>query len=544
MLRYSDGEKQRELSNESQDHEITTRILRENEAARFPITFAASSSGREPDRSQLELAYADIKRYNRSATYPITCLILLRWDRWFRNSMASVRWVGKFEELGVEVNTVERWIDFSQITDKMLFFLEQAAAEKVSQDISDHVIRNQKACLRDGYYPYQISKRYQRRVITKEKRYLEWTPSSENLRQAGIAIANGAGITEAYYLTGGEEVHGHIDSFSDNLRNRRFQAKYNEFDLDFPPLWNHYDWQKMQRRLLTFTKSAKGQRNLEENYLKDIIYGGPCNQRASTSPVKKKRNGKLIKTYNYYICACKPLRHYRFRREEVHERLTLMLAELTLVADKQKRLAVKAKKRASKQTGGLKKELRKKTAELKDAETMVSASLKAFLRGHITLAEKSQLVDEVENLRADVAKTKELIQRQGEILEKVLLSIKGIGAVLSRVDSKLQLRDFLRMAFPEGLEYVPEIRTFRAIRMNVALSTIDTMSASYRLLKVGAAANATAPLEPTGAAEDNSAAPGGFEPSGSWVEDPGKVELTVKSDLVAFHRYCDKYAVA
>lgn len=535
MVRYSDGEKQSELSNESQDDNTTRGVLRQVPEAQFPFTFSSAHTGTDPDRWQLEDALKKIKAYNRRSARPITCLILWRWDRWFRNSFASVDWVGRFNEIGVEVNTVERWIDFDQVTDKMLFFLEQAAAEKVSKDISDHTKRNQVACLERGYYPYRTSKRYQRKINDDLGRRIKWLPAAEILRVAGVEISHGAGINQAWQANGGRAVLGPIQSFRDSLGNERYQGRVAGVKLNFAPLWEEYDWVRLQKELRTRRVLTKNLKSLSDSFLRGIVYGSPCNVTATSSTVK---NGSGKKT-SYYVCKCKGVTHYRFRRNEVDEDLRNMVKELTYKAVSQLRLSNKAKKRMQQQTANLRSELKRKKNELIEAEDLVKKSVKFLLQGAITTKEKQDLEADVLRLTAHVTETQMLLDRQGEVLQHVLQSIAGIGAVLSKVESNLQLRDFVQMAFPEGLQYIPEKRIFRATRMNAALSTTDAGSVSYSLIQIGAAANATTPITTESVSTEISANANTPVKGGK----PGD-NRTAKEDIIALRAYCFKYQIS
>lgn len=538
MLRYSDGEKQRVLSNESQDEEITKGVLYENPSAKFHFTFASAHSGTDPDRNQLEDAFKKLKAFNRRAPRPVTCLILWRWDRWFRNAFSSVRWVERFRSIGVEVNTVERWINFDHDTDKMLFFLEQSAAEKVSNDISAHTKRSQAACLRRGYMPHRISRRYQDRIETPAGKKIVWLPAADNLRKAGIAVIAGSGIKEAWLANGGREVLGALQTFRDQLSNEHNQARRGEHRLDFAPLWLEADYIRLQKRLRGMKVLTKNLKSLSDNFMRRLLFGSPCNAPATSSPV---RNGSGKKTH-YYVCNCKGLTHYRFRRDEVHGRLREMIKELSYNAVGQLRLSRKAEKRSKEQVKNLKSELARKKRALTDAEKMSKEAVKALLRKEITFKEKQEISDEVLKLQAEIVETEGMVKRHGEILSHVLQSIAGIGAVISTVESNLQLRDFIRMAFPEGLQYLPESRTFRAPRTNAALSTIDANSASYSLLKIGVAAETTTPkaLIQQKQSESKMLA----EADTPVLGERPVNNRTVKEDIVALRAYCEKYQIA
>lgn len=536
MDRYSDGAKQSELSNESQHDRIVRGVKRKVPNAVFAFRFATAHTGRDPDREQLMEAHRKIKNYNRRDTHPVTCLILLRWDRWFRNAMAAVEWVNRFKEIGVEVNTVERWIEFDKMTDLMIFFLEQAASQKVSDDISDHTIRNQEACLKSGYYPYRTSTRYQKKVKDELGRRVEWLPASENLRRAGVAITQGSGITEAWLANGGREVLGAKQTFRDALANKRYQSiGPNGEQLNFAPLWDSWVWEALQKRLRSMKVLTKNQQSLSKNYLRGIVYGAPCYKVSTSSSV---RNGSG-KRSNYLICNCKGITHYRFRRDEVDQDFRAMLGEITATSITQLRLSKKAEKRSKQNTAILRADLKREKAKLAEAKDLAKKSVKFLLLGQITPKEKQEIANDVVSADAKVAHIEMLLNRQGEILSNVLQGIAGLGAVLAGVESNLQLRDFARMAFPKGLQYIPEKRIFRTTTMNAALSTIAMQSNSYKKLKIGAAALATTPSDPT-VSKPNV---GQIAPAPVMGGKPDD-SRTLKAHMTAFHAYCAKYNIA
>jgi hypothetical protein len=216
-----------------------------------------------------------------------------------------------------------------------------------------------------------------------------------------------------------------------------------------------------------------------------------------------------------------------------------MVKELTYKAVSQLRLSNKAKKRMQQQTANLRSELKRKKNELIEAEDLVKKSVKFLLQGAITAKEKQDLEADVLRLTAHVTETQMLLDRQGEVLQHVLQSIAGIGAVLSKVESNLQLRDFVQMAFPEGLQYIPEKRIFRSTRMNAALSTTDAGSVSYSLIQIGAAANATTPITTESVSTEMSANANTPVKGGK----PGD-NRTAKEDIIALRAYCFKYQIS
>ena len=485
MVRYSDGQNQRELSNESQLDAIGSAINRAGHNPYVPFSVRAAHSGRDPNRAQLKEALDRIKAYNRNATQPITLLLLSKWDRWFRNAMASVEWVNRFKEIGVEVNTIDRWCFYTSANDLIMFFIEQCTAQNFSDDLSKHTIRNQEACIKRGYIPYQVRRRYLERHINKDNRWLSWKPASDNLRKAGQMILLGSGLNAAYQATGGREVHGAYQSFRDSLADEKMQARHKGYDLDYKPLWPEYEWQDLQRILSRGKVVTSKTRSLMDAYLRDILIGGPCNSRATSSTPKTK--AKKIKG-KYYTCRCKGCaRHYRFKRDQVHEDFKAMLKEICLTANRQASLSKKAVKRSEDQLKNLKKSKARLEKQVKQGQEMKDNARRLLIQGVISAADRDATENETRVAEAELARVTDQINRYGEILNRVLDSIRDIGKFLHNFDNPLQLRDFTRVLFPDGLKYDAEKRLFRTTSINAAYSVIAEKSVSYNRIKFGEA---------------------------------------------------------
>ena len=528
LMRYSDGQKQSDQSNESQLAEIKRSINFAGVDPYIPFVVQAAHTGRDRHRKQLQDAYNQIKRYNRTARRPITLLLMLKWDRWFRNALASVEWVIKFQDIGVMVNSALEWVKYGTGKDLLQFFIHQSMAQDYSDSLSEHTIRNQQGCLRRGYYPYQTVSYLTRERDHQGLKQNVWLSTVENLRQAAKMIIHGSTIQSAYDATGGYEVHKHYNTFCENIKKEVLQARYKEYKLNFEPLLPESDWVKLQRILKKKKVITRKEKSLADAYLCGILRGSPCNGRASRDTHKKKNSkGQVTSVHKYYNCTCKVdgrrVNHYRFRREEVNQNFREMLLEIGLRANREKQISAKARKRSEDQLKELKAEQRRLKKQLAEYDQMQDNARKLLLMGQITVQDRDKTESEARQIAVQLEDLESQISNYGKILNEVIEQVRNIGTFLSNTNDYLQLRDFTKMLFPDGLWYDSVKKQFRTTSMNAAYCLIDGESVSYNKIKLGVTTD-----------EADTPAMGGRP----------EYNRTPQSDLELFKAYCYKYNVA
>lgn len=528
LVRYSDGQKQSDLSNKSQLCEITRRIELEGHGANIPFYVQAAHTGRDRNRKQLEDAYNKIKRHNRTARRPVTLLLMLKWDRWFRNALASVEWVIKFQDIGVMVNSATEWVSYGTGKDLLQFFIHQSMAQDYSDSLSDHTIRNQKACLRRGYNPYQTGRYFTRIRDHQGLKQNAWSDFAPKLKQAGELIATGSTIINAYGSTGGRDVHGSIQAFTDTIKNEKLQARFKGYKMNYPPLWSEAVWLKIQDQLKAKRVLTRKEKALQDAYLCGILRGDPCNGRASRdTQYKRNKKRQIISRHPYYICTCKAdgkrVNHYRYRRAEVNADFKEMLKEIGLSANRQKQLSVKARDRSEKQLKELKAEQKRLQKLQAEYDQMQNEARRLLLKGIITPKDKEDTEREARQIAVQLDDVSDQIDRYGQILESVLKDVANVGTFLYETSDYLQIRDFTKMLFPDGLWYDAKKRAFHTTSMNAAFCLIDVESVSYSRIKLGCPLN-----------EVDTPAMGGR---------PG-YNRTPQSDLQLYRAYCYKYNIA
>lgn len=522
--RYSDGAKQSDFSNVSQRDELEQEVKLNCSHYNFPFESETAHSGRDWDRKQLEDLLDSIKRYNRRNSFPITLVLFHRWDRFFREAIAAVSWVHRFREIGVEINAAKQWVNFDEHTDLYRLFIELLGAEKVSRDIGEHTIRRQKAKLRRGLYPYQLSKRYYYFEQVGEDKYVRFHPARKNLGDSMRAIIRANGELEAAHeMTGGVDVHGPYSTWRDQLVNVFHQARYKEYELHFDPIVSESEWRTLQGILSKRKVVSAKNRRIYNNPLNGLIRIAPCGGSLSNSPVTKKLSNGKKKTYNYSICACKPVRHFRMKQEEMLSHFHDMLSEISITAEKRVEVEKAIKRQLDSELKGLRQEERKLRKELQRAQLVEQNAAVARFAGEAGADEVKIAMDYAANVKADFDQNQRALAEAQELAKTAVDTLDDVKALIVQGADPFQTRDFIRMAFPEGLIFHPKNRIFTTVRINHALDKVVSESNGYGKIKFG----------PTSMLEAGPARGGRPE-----------LSRTIQSktrDLILYNRYRAKY---
>lgn len=474
--RYS-SRSQNESSNDSQIKQCMDWYLSQVPSGQVFKIYTDQHTGTAPRRDQIDTIRRELKHENAKSSQPVTLLLWFDWDRWYREAISSVTEVGKFRDIGVEVNTMSRWCDYKDMNSLMMFLLEQGRTQSVSNDISKHTKRVNKQWQHKGYYPYVTSQRFMGRDNTGSERRNFWLPNADNLRQVGIDVANGMTIRAAIARNGGNAVLGDEESVREQLEKEINMARKGEFTYNFPPLWTESVWQKLQSRSKNKPQSTQ-QKSLSKYFGRGVLIS-PVDFGALTSDPAK--SGK----HAYYTRSVDGVCHCRYRVPEVNETLKKLVAELTFTANKQERLTKKAIQRSKDEKQHLVSKSRQLTKQLVEAEAMKKNAVILQAKGQFTADDRKTIENEYLKCKVELEQVNDLIKRHGEILETVLVDLQRIGVVLQEKANGLMLHHFLKTTFPDGLLYCPKSSTLRTSSMNAAFSLLGSQSVSSSLIKFG-----------------------------------------------------------
>lgn len=483
--RYS-SEGQDPMSNEIQDRKITEFLTRNAPEAEVLMTWEDVDSAWSGTRRQLEEIHARLKRHNAKSRRRITLLLLLNWNRFFRNMKLASRWILRFEEIGVQINTVERWLDPDNPEDQIMRAFELYQAQKYSDQVSANICRGIEERHRRGVYCHNIPKRFLQRVYYDIRRYTikAVEPAFSASRAAGLQVIAGVPYSKAYRLHGGREVLGPLSTWWAMLGKELAKGEYKGKRMDMPAMFTPPEWAGLQAIRAgnlpdapTLTKDTDFDTFLTHGVLRCAKCGGLL-----TTSRPKSRNGTY---HHYHVCGHEYPRHYRLRAGEVTAEALTMLDELSLSAEAQaavtaetKRLAEADRKQAQANLNGLKKELAKLTQGFESA-TLKNA-MGDFSDAQLRVVEKAYL-----DKQAEVARAEDVVSGYADILAIALASLNDLGTLIKGSGQSEQTNAFLAMLFPDGLFFEAETGIFRTSSMNAAFTRNGWGSGDYDKIKLG-----------------------------------------------------------
>ena len=494
--RYS-SDSQDPISNEIQQRIITEFLHQHAPAAKVLMTWEDVDSAWTGTRRQLIEIFDTVKRHNRRSSKRVTLLLLMNWNRFFRNMKEANRWIGKFEEIGVMVNTVERWFDPENPEEQIMRAFELYQAQKYSDALSDNIRRGHDEKLTRGIYCHRLPTLFLRRDYYDVRRYTieRVEPAFSACQGAGRQVIAGVPYAKAHRLAGGRAVLGPLSTWWELLGKPLAKGEYKGQRMDMPALFTPSEWDQIQairqgnsaRIDTTSTKDVDYEHYVTHGCLRCCKCGGLL-----TTSRPRSRNGSF---HHYQVCHHHNPRHYRIRAGAVTAAAYDMISELSLSANAQaavlaetKRLAATDRRAAEKNLRGLRKEL---DALTKGYET---ATLKNAM-GQFSDAQLQVVEKHYRAKAAAVAQAETVVEHCDEILRVALASLNDIGTLVKGQQDPAQTNSFLAMLFPDGLFFDRDSSIFRTTSMNAAFTRTGWGSMDYSRIKIGGAPFMDAPPE-------------------------------------------------
>jgi len=520
--RYS-SEGQDPISNEIQDRLLTEFREKEAPGSRVARTWEDVGSAWSGVRGQLYEIYDELKRHNSRNGKKITLLLLLNWKRFFRNMKRARQWIGKFEEIGVEVNTVERWIDHENPEEQVMLAFELYQAQKQSDQLSSNIKNGQKERLARKVYCHNMPRRFYRRNYYEQRRYTiepiepAFSASKAACRQI---LYQGVPYSRAHEINGGEEVLGPLTTWRQMIEKPLAACLYRGEKMNMPEMVTVEEHHML---VALFDQNKMRPDVRKTNYdlypAHGVLRCAKCLGLTTTSRPKS-YNGTYIE---YHVCHHANPRHYRVQAGKVNVAAYEMVEELTLNAKTTAAVIEETKKIAKKDKAKATTNLKRLEKELKGIkEGYENATLKNAM-GSFTDDQLKMVERHYHKKIAEVEEARTVVTHYAEILTQALVSINDIGAMIRGTLEPQQFNDFLKMTFPDGLVFDKESGIFRTSSMNAAFTRTGWQSGSYHRIKIGdALLSSTPPVV--------------------WRQTlPVR---TIASDLKLVHAYTNKYKTA
>lgn len=423
--------------------------------------------------------YNKLRDHNRKRVYKVTLFLLLDWTRWYRNVEDAWQSILDFKKIGVEINTVQRWIDFSDPHAKAMLGMELAYAEASSKATGKHVKRCLDHRVKSGKFTLPRPPKFWKRVWNESRtaytieKTLVWKP----YRAAVVNVMSGLGIRESFLRCGGRSVlKTGEDAFSQMLRNRLLIGEFQGHPVDVPALLSASEFATLQKSLNNRKPMSASEISRAAFYLKPSILCPLCHSRLTSDPAK---SGK----HCYYTCFQDSPRHFRVPIKLVHDHWNQALKELTLSADSTRRLNKLAHQRTREDRRAAMLEVNRVKEQLNEFSAIEDGALFKYSAGKISESAYNRVLERGRDLSGQLADAKMAVEQHAERLQLVLQSLQGISLLIAEKSTPAQMSDFVRMMFPDGIAFDRKNKVFRTNKPNQVFGILFGKSVSYTKIK-------------------------------------------------------------
>ena len=442
------------------------------------------------ENPELNAIYDDLKRRNGRAGLKskVTLLVLLNWTRFFRNALAAMHYIYIFRQIGVEINTIQNWIDHDDPNSVLPLLIALYQAEQYSRDLQRQIRNGNAERLEQGVYCHNISRQIYRRVYYAHRRYHHEPnePAFSQTRASYLAIMDGGmGLIASWNFYGGREVLGAYQTWRDRPKGELSEGKYRGKPVNVPALLTPEERARFNSivHLNEQTKSTPDER-LERCHGLGAVRCPTCGKMMTYS---NPTNGSGV-SKPYMVCAAENPRHYRVDNVAVNGALRRNLVHITATHDKRHQLANRLVKRTRAEREKAKLEMRsleRTVAKLKGAvdNATLSHAMGDYTDQQLQLVQDAygKKLNELDAARLD-------LDYHEEILAQALVELNDIGTLLRDHATGAEINAFWRMLCPDGLVFDPETSTFRTGQLNSAYEKIISEPMSYNQIKLGDAA--------------------------------------------------------
>lgn len=494
--------------------EAQLRLNQEGMTTRFPKSVcvkeftdvATATSSKRPGLTQ---ALSYVKWHNQVAKVPIDYIIVLEWDRFFRNRDLSGEYRGKFKACGVEVNAINEWTDYNDGGAVVMLSVREGLAQSESMKNSSRTKRGMRERMRKGYWIFSAPLGY------KKTDELHPNGVKKVLIDEGVAqqknrclsfIAGGMNAKAAWKMCGGFEVLKSYNNFMEKI--------INPFDLGiidhtYPdgeriqvegmhPAIATKELQLAAHRAMIRYKKAKAKAGDRDVRLTKSLAVFPARQvlrcpncgRGLTSCTPRMRNGDRAAYYSCPNNQCRP--QYNLRKDTAHADLHELFMGVNLSASAIAQLDQVAKFNIDEAERVLKTETKTLIAKLATQHTRVANLVNMLADGNATPEDVKLARSQVGPLQDRLNENKAVVDAYLSSRGKMMEAFRNIGPSLAKglkegakQELSLKLNHFLKVLFPDGLWHLPETGAFGTTEINKAFVRTDLFSVSYTILKTG-----------------------------------------------------------
>lgn len=426
-------------------------------------------------------------RYVKENHKRITHVVCADVTRFGREGSEFLTWFKKFKTLGVEVNFVDQWFDFSVPETWSIFYFMIGAAEAESRRISQRTMTIKKHIRTMGYYadtppaPWQ----YGPRDENGRKPLIAKDPAFSTYKKAIQYFLGGLNQSDAIEMAAKSGYRIKRSTFSRIIRNpllAGFIPIYSGSRLvdtvqgKVEPMITWYDYQKLQSKLhkeKLNEESKKAYQSFNSDFpYKQILQCPVCEGSVRAYFATGRHGGK----FGYYDCG----RHYRISSKAADAMIVEVLNLFSVNQDEQDIVNAAA----AKAMAILGMSTSKRIEQLSKERSVIDARI-AKLKSDYSVLDPETFNDMMEEAKAvrssilariDNVKATEVIAADTKVRLVGLLNNFGDWWVDA---TPYQKYETLRMVFPAGFRI--ETNQCRTPRINQVLSLICSLSSVYRI---------------------------------------------------------------
>jgi len=277
--------------------------------------------------------FQKLKTYVKANKNNIDYILVQKWDRFSRNIGKAISMIEYFKRQGVEVNSIENWIDYSVPDHIILLAMFLATPEAENSKISGRSRSGTREALIQGRYCKSHPRGYMKGKDTSGKPLMQPDPKISPLvtqlfKDYATGLYPQKDLLKKYQLKGLKLDKSTLSRMLDNelyMGMIRVPAYKEEPEVlvegKHTPLISKDLFYIVQKIKHGKNRMIKKQRGKNEYFpLTGFMKCAECGRTMYGSQSNNGKNKKVTRTYNYYHCNSK-CKCKRYRAEVVHEEL-------------------------------------------------------------------------------------------------------------------------------------------------------------------------------------------------------------------------------
>lgn len=420
------------------------------------------------------------------------------WDRFYRNMQLAFEWIEKFKNIGIEVNSVEQWIDYNahSVNTMLGIYLGMAADE--SHKISERVKNATYVWMSRGYWCKSPPTGYKKTTVLDENMKRVCIPDgdkSEGLKQAFELIGEkGMTVSQARKYLSKEGYKFSRSNFYKLVENPFYAG------MIVLPKFRGNPSMKIKGKhqgLVSIELFERTQRQLNlHKFSKDVVY---ISESEYLYPLKGSllctECGKSLygnapagrsKRYPYYDhnkCGV------RIKADVANDFVELALSDLEISNEQYLIIRNKVQSNIAKETQSLNKKLSLSKKELERNHSRKEKLSFRYLDDEVSKIEYDRLNlmlnDSISKLEIEVNKIETQLKQVDSILLNILDTMKNISSIYKNSTSERK-RLFLQAIFPKGFEIdrKDDKLSLRTAEINKYILAILCKSDNYKYVEI------------------------------------------------------------